>query len=250
MKPYLDPNQFNVAPGARKHLPIAWLMLAAGTVAFAICLYPLTHELKRLSTAKAAQAALSNTMRRDAAEQRKQVAEQNNAAAMDRERIRAQIQESVHMSWDGIFDTLEVAANTVHAGVSILSLAPTRVSGTATQLNISALAANAPIMLAYIEALKKDPRVSQVELATQQPDEKVNAAVIRFRLQVVLNPKISVPLAAREVTSAPASAVSTPASTAAPISPGMPLPKASQLPGTAPVPTFSASAVAVQGKGK
>ena len=234
MKPYLDPNQFDVAPGAKKHLPIAWVMLAVSALAFIACLYPLAQELNRLSVAKSTQAALTKTMRRDAAEQRKQLAEQNNAAAIDREKIRAQIQESVHMSWDGIFDTLEVAANTVHAGVSILSLAPTRVSGTATQLNISALAANTPIMLAYIEALKKDPRVSLVELSTQQPDEKVGPAVLRFRLHVVLNPKISVPLAVRDAASAPAGAASTTASSPAPVSPGMVLPKATMQPGPNP----------------
>ncbi|MES2948837.1 MAG: hypothetical protein V4858_09895 [Pseudomonadota bacterium] len=202
MKHYLDSSRLNVAPGAPKHLPLAWVMLAAGVLVFGASLYPLTHELQRLAEAKSAQAALTKSMRREVTEQRKLQAEQNNSAAMEREKIRAQIHETVHMSWDGIFNALEVAADAVHAGVSIISLAPTRVTGTATQLNIAALAANMPIMLAYIEALKKDPRVSQVEMSTQQPDEKVGPAVIRFRISVVLNPKIEVPRAVREPASA------------------------------------------------
>jgi Tfp pilus assembly protein PilN len=206
MTHYLDIHQLNAAPRAQKHLPIVWLLLIIGAVAFVASLYPLIHELTRLSEAKSAQAALVKVMHREAAEKRKLLAEQSNTAAMERESVRAQIQESVHMSWDGIFDALEVAADTVHAGVSILSLAPTRVNGTATQLNISALAANTPIMLAYIEALKKDPRVLQAELATQQPDEKVGPTVLRFRVSAVLNPKINVPHAARETASAPAPA--------------------------------------------
>lgn len=246
MKLYLDSNKFNVAPGAKKHLPIAWVMLAVSALAFAVCLYPLTQELKHLSAAKTAQTVLTKTLHRDAAEQRKQMAELNNAAAIDREKISAQIQESVHMSWDGIFDALESAANTVHAGVSILSLAPTRVSGTATQLNISALAANTPIMLAYIEALKKDPRVSQVELSTQQPDEKVGATVLRFRLHVVLNPKISVPPPVREAASGPALAVSAPASSPVSASFGVPIPKAPVSPSSTP----AANALSVPGKSR
>jgi hypothetical protein len=202
MNSHLDLNAFNVAPGAQRHLPIAWVMLAIGVVALGASLYPLTHELNLLSGAKAAQTNMVKTLRREAVEQRKQMAEQTNTAALEREKIRSQIQESVQMSWDGIFDALEMAADTVHAGVSIISLAPTRVNGTSTHLNIAALAANAPIMLAYIEALKKDPRVLQVELSTQQPDEKVGPAVLRFRVSVVLNPKISVPHAVREPAAA------------------------------------------------
>ena len=202
----MDAQRFNVAPGAARHLPLAWAMLAAGVVALGASLYPLTHELRLLSEAKATQAALAKSLQREAAEQRKRSGEQNNAAAQEREKIKAQIQEFVHMSWDGIFDALEVAADAVHAGVGIIALAPVKVNGTATQLNITALAANVPIMLAYIDVLKKDPRVSQVELSTQQPDEKVGPAVIRFRISVVLNPKITVPHPAREAASAAAPA--------------------------------------------
>lgn len=213
MKAYLDANQFNVAPGASRHPPMTWVMLAASAVVFGVCLYPLSHALGRLNDAKSAQAALIQAMRRDAAEQRKHLADQSNTAALEREKIKAQIQDSMRMSWDGVFDALEVAADTVHAGVSIISLAPAKVSASATQLNIAALAANVPIMLAYVDALKKDPRVSQVEITTQQPDEKVGPAVIRFRISVVLNPKITVAHAARESASA---AISTGASLALP----------------------------------
>lgn len=208
MSNYLDLNAVNVAPGAQRHQPIAWIGLAIGFLALGASLYPLAYELSRLSAAKTAQTTLVKTLRREALEQRKQMAEQTNTAAIDREKIRSQIQESVQMSWDGIFDALEMAADTVHAGVTIISLAPTRVNGTSTHLNISALAANAPIMLAYIETLKKDPRVLQVELTTQQPDEKVGPAVLKFRISVVLNPKINVVHAVREPApmSMPASA--------------------------------------------
>lgn len=226
---HLDLNALNVAPGAQRHLPMAWVMLAVGAVALGASLYPLTHELNRLNSAKTAQASMVKTLRREAVEQRKQMAEQTNTAAIEREKIRSQIQESVQMSWDGIFDALETAADTVHAGVSIISLAPTRVNGTSTHLNIAALAANAPIMLAYIEALKKDPRVLQVELSTQQPDEKVGSAVLRFRISVVLNPKISLPHAARE----PASAVN---ATANPLPPVAAMP-GKAVPATTPSPT-------------
>lgn len=210
MRRYLDPNQLNVAPGAARHLPLVWMLLAASATVLGLSLYPLWHELGLLNQVKAQQAALTLSMRKDAVAQRKQLADQGSSDALERDKIKAQLQESVHMSWDGIFDALEVAADTVHAGVSILSLAPARVHGTATQLNISALAANVPIMLAYIEALKRDPRVSQAEIITQQPDEKVGPAVIRFRLSVTLNPKITVAHAAREPASAPLATSSAP----------------------------------------
>ena len=208
MRPYVDASRFNVAPVATRHVPLAWVMLAGASLLFIASLFPLYRELDRLSTAKSAQSTLVKTMQREAAEQRKRLNEQNTAAAQEREKIKAQLQEFAHMSWDGIFDALEVAADTVHAGVSIISLAPAKVNGTATQLNLTALAANVPIMLAYINALQKDPRVSLVELSTQQPDEKVGPAVVRFRLSVVLNPKVQVPHPAREVASAPSSSPS------------------------------------------
>lgn len=216
MKQAFDPSLFNVASGANKRPPMAWLLLGASMVFLGACLYPLAHGLTRLQDARVSQAALSKAVQRQVAEQRKRSADRNNTASQEREKIRTQIQEFVHMSWDGIFDALEVAADTVHAGVSIISLAPAKVNGSATQLSITALAANLPIMLAYIEALKRDPRVSLVEISSQQPEEKVGPAVLRFRASVVLNPRITVLRPLREsAASAPVAVSSTAASGAA-----------------------------------
>jgi hypothetical protein len=201
MKSYLDSSRFNVAPGAARHTPLAWVVLAGSVVLLGASLYPLSHQLGLLNTAKSTQTALAKSLQREAAEQRKRLGELNNAEAQEREKIRARIQEFTHMSWDGIFDALEMAADSVHAGVSIISLAPAKVNGSATQLNITALAANLPIMLAYVDALQKDPRVLQVEISTQQPDEKAGPSVIRFRVSVVLNPKVILPHPAQRAAS-------------------------------------------------
>lgn len=202
MKHYLHSNQFNVAPGAAKHLPFVWAMLACCAGLFAASLFPLSQELGQLREAKSQQLVVTKSLRRDAAEQRKQIADQSNSAAQERDKIKTQIQESVLMSWDGIFGALEAAADTVNAGVSILSLVPSKVNGMETQLNITALAANVPIMLAYMEALKKDPRVTLVEMSTQQPEERAGPSVIRFRLAVHMNPRIRVSTQATDVSTA------------------------------------------------
>lgn len=185
-------TQLNFAPKAKRHPPLTWVILGASAIVCALCSYPLYYENELLAVVKSRQAQMLVTIKKDMKALRLQEAEQSKVDASNREKAIAQLQELGVMSWDGIFDSLERATDVVHSGVSILSLAPVKVGGDSAHLNVTALAANMPILLAYLEAMKKDPRVVQIELTSQQPDEKSGPSVIRFHANVLLNPKIVV----------------------------------------------------------
>jgi len=186
-------RQFNIAPGAARHAPWVWLMLVTSAVFAAASFVPLMLELDALQNAKDAQSMLSRSIKRTADDERRRRSDQSSAFTADRSKELVQLKELAFMSWDGVFDALESAAQAVHSGVSITSLAPTTVQADAVRIKVTALATNVPIMLAYIETLKKDPRVVEVEVSTQQPDDKAGPGVIRFQASLLMNPAVDVP---------------------------------------------------------
>jgi hypothetical protein len=200
--PRTDP--LNVAQRRRRHPPLSWLLLGGSVLLGLASLWPLQQSLASLGAAQAQQREFNRASKRQADELRRKKFDGSNAAAQERDNAQRQIQEFVHLSWDGIFDALEVAAHAVRSGVSIVALTPSKVQPNSVQLSITALASNTPIMLAYLSALKSDPRVQQVELASQQPDDKNGPGVVRFQFNVVCNPKIQVEHPARPTLAASA----------------------------------------------
>lgn len=234
MTVFVNPERFNVAHTGRMHPPLAWMLLGASALLCLLSLYPLHRSLQALDDVHTGQRELNQTSKRQADTLRKQKLQSTSPGTLERDKAQRQLQEFVHMSWDGIFDALEVAVDAVRSGVSIVALVPSRVQPSSIELTITALASNTPIMLAYLKALKADPRVLQVELATQQPDEKSGPAVVRFQFTVVCNPKVSVSHPARAPVPAavsPAlpttrSAAPTSAAATGPMRPGVIVPPA------------------------
>lgn len=193
MRTPLSFDAFNVAPNAPRNTPTSWLVLAVGVTFLCASVYPLTASLQAFNTATAISKKAAIALKRQVLERKRAQQEQASPAAQDREKVQNQLRDAARMSWDGLFDALEHAAKEVHAGVSLLALVPGQIHPESTQLTITALAANAPVLLAYIETLKQDAHIQQVEMSTQQPEDKVGPSVIRFQLKVSWNPRIQVP---------------------------------------------------------
>jgi hypothetical protein len=215
MTMFLDPERFNMAHTTRRHAPLAWVLLGLSVLLCVFSLYPLRQSLQALDDVSAQQREFNKISKHQADTLRKENLQNSSLPTLERDKAQRQLQDFVHMSWDGIFDALEVAVDAVRSGVSIVALVPAKVQPSNVELNITALASNTPIMLTYLKALKADLRILQVELATQQPDEKTGPGVIRFQFNVVFNPKINVdhppriarPLLPPTLAAAPASAI-------------------------------------------
>lgn len=210
---FVNPERFNVAHTSRRHPPLAWVLLGGSALLCLLSLYPLHRSLQALDEVGAQQREFNKASKSQTDTLRKQKLQNTSLPALERDKAQRQLQDFVHMSWDGIFDALEVATDAVRSGVSIVALVPSKVQPNSIELTITALASNTPIMLAYLKALKSDPRVLHVELATQQPDDKSGPGVMRFQFTVVCNPKISVAHAARPPLPAVQAPVLSPAAT-------------------------------------
>lgn len=180
---------FDVAPQAPRYTATAWRTFGIGVLVLLVCAWPLARSLQELQRAQVAQTLVH-------AERQAQANAQGTAQArlsdpMMVEKIKAQqrLQQMVRMSWFGLFDALETAAQEVRGGVSILSLVPSQGQADATQVRLTAVAANAPLMLEYMRVLRKDPRILAAELKSQQADDNVGPGVIRLQLNVLWNPQ-------------------------------------------------------------
>ncbi len=178
----------NIAPQVPRHPPLAWVILLASLGAFCISLFPLGSRIHELNALRERQIELHRISATLADELRREALNGNSLAARERERANHEFQALIQMSWEGVFTALESAALSVHGGTSIVSMIPTRVTPAALDFDLTALASNLPIMLAYLEALKSDPHVRSVKLITQQPDDKTSPDAVRFQITVSLDP--------------------------------------------------------------
>jgi hypothetical protein len=192
-------GRLNIAPDVQKHPPLSWMLLALGALIAVLSTSVLRQRMQELEFVHDQVRATEKARTRQAGETRKATLAQNSPGSRERDRLLQQIQEYSQLSWDGMLDVLEVAADRVHGGVTIAGMVPSKVSPSSVQLGITALASNAPIMVAYMEALKKDPRVLQAEIRLQQPEPNVGSAVIRFSMDLMLNPQITQPHPVRPV---------------------------------------------------
>jgi len=183
----------NTARHRPRRAPWVWILLAASTVICAASAYTLwltSHQWREVNARTQAQRAEQQL--RDA-ELRKQQLERRSAGSLDRERDLRRIKEMAGLSWEGLFEAIEIAANRVRGGVSLVSMVPSTVKASSGQVHIAALAANPGVMLFYIDELKKDHRITRVELSQQQPEEKPATGVVRFQLEVRWDPSIELP---------------------------------------------------------
>ena len=181
-------SALNIAPQAARHRPLTWLLLLASAAVLCASILPLASSLLALEEARARRITLdrAGTRLKDIARQeRSGIA---TAAAHARDKANGQYRAMIQMSWNGVFGALENAAQSVNGGASIVSMIPKHVSRDDITIDLSALAASLPGMLAYVEALKGAPTVRTVDLISHQPDPKTSPDAVRFQIIVRFDP--------------------------------------------------------------
>lgn len=178
----------NIAPQAPRYSPLTWMILFVSVALLCASLAPLTSRIHDLNAVKEQRlkqqginAAVANKILRHRAGT-------DTAAIRERANAHNAFRARLQMSWNSVFDALEAAALSVHGGTSIVLMIPKKVAADEIHVDLTALAANLPIMLAYLETLKADPRVRAVDLITQQPDVKTSPDAIRFQITVRMDP--------------------------------------------------------------
>ncbi|MGQ0710961.1 MAG: hypothetical protein ACT4NV_14585 [Rhodoferax sp.] len=197
MRNRLDIRGLNYAPPTREVTPIVWVALLLSLYLFWICSNMLLADFSEFQKAQTRYSAAEQSQTKQLADLRKKKAIQATPESRTKYQELQGVMEFSHLSWNGVLDALEVAAETVHGGVTLVALVPAAVSASSVKLNLTALAANTPLMLAYLEWLQKDPRVVTVELAMQQPEPQLNPSAVRFTVIVHLDPRVVVPYAAQ-----------------------------------------------------
>lgn len=180
---------FDIAPRAPRYTATAWRTLVAGVLVLLVCAWPLARSLQKLQRAQEALTQVRAERQVQANTQRTAQARLGDPMMVEKIKAQQRLQQMVRMSWFGLFDALEAAAQEVRGGVSILSLVPSQTQADATQVRLTAVAANVPLMLEYIRVLRKDPRILAAELSSQQADDNVGPGVIRMQLNVLWNPQ-------------------------------------------------------------
>lgn len=188
-------DPLDLAPHAPRYRPAAWGVLVLGLLVAAAGAWPLFNSMQAWQQARDAQRGAQVSQRAQAEARRKALLRPSDAVALERARAQLKLQQSMQRSWAGLLDALEAAAHQVRGGVSIAALVPAASQAGGSQVNLTALAANARVMLKYIEVLQHDPRVSVAELTQQQPDERTGPEVIRFQMHLVWEPGVSVGVA-------------------------------------------------------
>lgn len=180
---------FDIAPQAPRYTAAAWRILGAGVFVLLACVWPLASSLQELQRAQDVHSLVRAEYQAQVNAQRAAQARLSEPMMVETIKAQHRLQQMVRMTWFGLFDALEAAALEVYGGVSILSLVPSQGEAEATQVSLTAVAANAPIMLEYIRVLRKDSRILAVELNSQQADDNVGPGVIRLQLNVLWNPQ-------------------------------------------------------------
>lgn len=184
---------FDIAPQAPRHTTAAWKVLGAGILFLLACSVPLVYTFQELKRLQQTQDQTQAQQRLRAEAERAELTRLHEPALAEKIKAQQRLQQMVRMSWFGLFDALEAATQEVRGGVSLLSLTPTQAPMGQTQVRLTALAANAPLMLEYLRALRKDPRIIAAELTSQQTDDTVGPGVIRMQLAVLWNPQAILP---------------------------------------------------------
>jgi hypothetical protein len=180
-------SPLDIAPGAKRYTASAWRIFGAGLVALLLGLLAMAqsvleaHRLHEEERQRQSHREAEHEIRTAAMAQRKDADLASSSLQIKAHQL---LQHRSHMSWFGLFDALETAAHEVRGGVSLLSLTPSAGSSDSAQVRLSAVAVNAQVMLKYLKALRKDPRILSVELHSQQLDDQIAAGALRMQLSV------------------------------------------------------------------
>lgn len=184
---------FDIAPQAPRYTAAAWKTLGAGVLFLLVCSWPLVYSFQELKRLEHTQDQTMAQRRLQAETERAELARMQDPVTVEKVKAQQRIQQMVRMSWFGLFDALESAAQEVHGGVSLLSLTPTQAQTGQTQVRLTAVAANASLVVEYLRALRRDPRIVAAELSSQQADDNLGPGVIRVQLNVLWNPQAMPP---------------------------------------------------------
>jgi hypothetical protein len=182
-------DPFDIAPDAPRQTRASWLTLAGGLLFAVLCAWPLARSMQAMDQAESAIEGARAASNAQADDQRAARLRQNDPRLLEQVKAQQKLQQILRMSWSGLFDALESAAQSVHRGAVILSLVPVRTQADAAQVGLTGLAVSPQIMIDYIGALQKNPNVRQVELTMQQPAVKAGVKVVRFQVSVLWDPR-------------------------------------------------------------
>lgn len=182
----VDP--FDLAPGARRHPPAAWLALALGVAFAAGSAFPLMTSLQSMAQAEHARIDARNTLRKKADAEATARLAQADPVALARIKAQQAMQNQLRMSWTSLFDALELASGETKGGATVLSLAPVGTRADAAEIAITAMATSVPAMLTYVKALQTSEHIREVRLSTQQPATSGAVATVRFQLTLLWVP--------------------------------------------------------------
>lgn len=178
----------NIAPHAQSSRPLDWVLLCAGAalcIAGALSLIAGVEQYRAVNTRIEDQAIRVAEARKEQVKKaRTQEATQAGKSTKELQRVK----ELAGLSWNGLFEALEVTAKSARGGVSIVSMVPSQAQAQSTQIAITALASSSQVMLFYMDELKKDKHIERVELTSQQPEENVSPSAIRFQINASWNP--------------------------------------------------------------
>jgi hypothetical protein len=206
MRDIFAPDPFDIAPGASGPTKAGWLVLALGVLFLGLCTWLLVQSMARLEQAE----ELGRATRRQLHAQEQASAalreKQSDPAVQEKSRAQRKLRETLGMSWSGLFDALEAAADEVDGGTAVLALVPTRGEAESARVSITALAVSSDVMIEYVDALAQDPHVREVQLLTQQPAADAGVNGVRFKIAVVWEPLGVQPLPSQTVAEVQAGA--------------------------------------------
>lgn len=181
-------DPFDIAPGARRHPPAAWVALAIGLLFAAACAVPFVTTLQSISRAEQYRAGTRDLLKARADAEAAARLARSEPLALARIKAQQALQDHLRMSWTGLFDALELASGEAKGEATVLTLAPIATRGDAAEISITAMATSVPVMLAYVRSLQASEHVREVQLSSQQPATMGGAATVKFQLTLLWVP--------------------------------------------------------------
>ncbi len=172
-------SPFEFAPGASRHRPLSWAILAVGTCAALSGLYMASRTSAQLEGVRSQQAKTSKQQSALSEQMRKA---ENNPGMLEKIQARRQLEALLQTPWSLMFEALEAAADTVEGRVTLLSMTPNTANQASRKIELTLMASSHPSMLAYTEALSTVSGFSDVRIISHQFDERSTPATFRFRV--------------------------------------------------------------------
>lgn len=182
MKLRLWHDPFDVAPHARRHSTLAWVLLASGVLVLAAGSWRAWFAMQ---AATQQQAAHAEAVAQHRAISRASATLQTTGTSKEAEKLL----QAFRLPWFGLFAALETAVAETQARVTVLSLVPAVADARTVQVQLVAVAADPAAMVAFLRAVQAQPGVARADLAASESEDSVGPRALRFQLDVVLAPE-------------------------------------------------------------